>query len=138
MKTHINTFILMLLLLCLGIQPIMAATHNIHVTGNIEGSNSAAQVVVLIDLSRVPTDAEWETSNTNQPFSDQCGGGLTHTGNKTHTSTVYFHARIPDSSEEFGKWLFDGWFDENNNLKSSSENYQETLSWGGTGGLSNW
>lgn len=135
MKTHINTFILKLLLLCLGIQPIMAATHNIHVTGNIEGSNSAAQVVVLIDLSRVPTDAEWEKSNTNQPFSDQCQGGLRHTGDKTHDSKVYFYARIPNSSEEFGKWLFDGWFDENNNLKSSSENYLEMLSWGGRSGL---
>lgn len=137
MKTHINTYILMLLLLCSGIQPIMAATHNIHVKGNIEGGNGAAQVAILFDRSSEPLANEW-TQSATYSFSDYCGGGRTHFGYNTHSSDVYFYAEIPTESEEFGKWFFDGWFDDNNVLKSSSENYTETLSWGGNDGLSNW
>lgn len=136
MKTHINTYILMLLLLCSGIQPIMAATHNIHVKGNIEGGNGAAQVVILFDHSYIENEDynKW-TQSATYSFSDYCGGGRTHLGDKSHNSSVYFYAKIPTESEEAKKWYFDGWFDENNVLKSSSENYNETLSWGGRSGL---
>ena len=60
----------MLLLLCLGIQPVVARNeHYIKVNGNIEGGNGAAQVVINTSETD-PDDEKWTTISNPKTYED--------------------------------------------------------------------
>ena len=101
---QINTFLL--LLLCFCVQPTVYAAHILRVKVSYEGSNGAAQVIAK-GVSTKPAIEDWTNSKYN-PYEDQCGGiSWSHGMRDSHTSTIYLYTRIPTSSKEYGKWLFD-------------------------------
>lgn len=114
---QINTFLL--LLLCFCVQPTVYAAHILRVKVSYEGSNGAAQVIAK-GVSTKPAIEDWTNSKYN-PYEDQCGGiSWSHGMGDSHTSTIYLYTRIPTSSKEYGKWLFDGWYKDGSKLADYS------------------
>ena len=136
MKTHINIYILIFMLLCLGIQPIEANTHYLTVTATVwEGPSDAC---IYVGQSEINQDNQYQI-NSCSLVNLKCGGHM-FTSNScpgkswgTDNYTLYF------SAKQFDNWIFDGWYKEDKSTRISDTNgsFTETFDMKGASSTKN-
>ena len=83
MKTHINIYILIFMLLCLGIQPIEANDHYLTVTATVwEGPSDAC---IYVGQSEINQDNQYQI-NSCSLANLKCGGHLFNSNSCSGTS----------------------------------------------------
>lgn len=119
MKTHINIYILIFMLLCLGIQPIEANTHYLTVTATVwEGPSDAC---IYVGKSEINQDNQYQI-NSCSLVNLKCGGHIFNSNScpgkswGTDNYTLYF------SAKQFDNWIFDGWYKEDKSTRISDTN----------------
>ena len=119
MKTHINIYILIFMLLCLGIQPIEANDHYLTVTATVwEGPSDAC---IYVGQREINQDNQYQI-NSCSLANLKCGGHLLNSNSCSGTSwgtnnyTLYF------SAKQFDNWIFDGWYKEDKSARISDTN----------------